>query len=46
MISNYLWECINIQKELTDFLLKALEAFDGLLKIKVFILILKSMNSK
>lgn len=27
MISNYLWECISIQKGLTDFLLKALEAF-------------------
>ena len=27
MISNYLWEYISIQKGLTDFILKALEAF-------------------
>lgn len=29
MIPKYLWECINIQKGLTDFLLEAWEAFGG-----------------
>lgn len=29
MISKYLWECISIQKGLTDFLLEAMEAFGG-----------------
>lgn len=29
MIPKYLWEWINVQKGLTDFLLEALEAFGG-----------------